>query len=102
MDDPDEFNHRDQDPRTNSSTDSQNRHGNFSGEFSPHGGMSDIPLVETMNSSKNRKTNVHVPVINTETLNCLNIDHEITFRDSMREDKKTSSPMNNQRKTLVD
>ena len=46
MDDPDEFNHRGRDPRTNSSTDSQNRQGNFSGEFSPHAGMSDIPLVE--------------------------------------------------------
>ena len=90
MDDPDEFNNRDQgDPRTNSSDDSQIRDGNFS----PDPGMSDIPQVEEM-YSKNKKLNVHVPVINTETLNCLNyqaVDQEITFRDSMREDKQINS-----------
>ena len=48
--------------------------------------------------------NVHVPVINTETLNCLATDQEITFRDSMREDKKrdTLQIKNKREKTFGD
>ena len=82
MDDPDEFNHREHEPCSKSSS------------TSPDRGMFDIPKVQQMNS-KNKKMNVHVPVINTETLNCLAIDQEITFRDSFREDIKVKSPINN-------
>ena len=83
MDDPDEFNNRERDPCTKSSNESHTRESNFS----PDPGMSDIPQVEEMSGKNKKMMNVHVPVINTETLNCLAIDQEITFRDSMRDDK---------------
>ena len=93
MDDPDEFNNRAPCEKSSSNSDCDNQD-----IYSPDlgMGMSDLPVVEEM-INRNKKMNVHVPVINTETLNCLAIDQEITFRDSMREDKKDTYQMKNKR-----
>ena len=96
MDDPDEFNNRA--PCEKSSSNSDNQDLIYSPDLGM--GMSDLPVVEEMNN-RNKKMNVHVPVINTETLNCLAIDQEITFRDSMREDKKDTY-QNKREKTYGD